>query len=66
MTTRDLPPAPPARALLTKERFAALLGALRDDGHALLGPTVRDGAIVLDPTGPLPRVLLFHFSDQMF
>lgn len=27
---------------------------------------VIDGAIVLDPTGPLPRVLLFHFSDQVF
>lgn len=48
MTNRDLPPEPTARALLTKERLAALLSALRDDGHTLLGPTVRDGAIVLD------------------
>jgi hypothetical protein len=25
-----------------------------------------DGAIVLDAAGPAPRVLLFHFSDQVF
>jgi hypothetical protein len=25
-----------------------------------------DGAVVLDPEGALPRVLLFHFSDQTF
>jgi hypothetical protein len=25
-----------------------------------------DGAIVLDPAGPKPRALLFHFSDQTF
>ena len=29
----------------------ALLGALRERGHTLLGPTVRDGAIVLDEIG---------------
>jgi ferredoxin len=35
-------------ALLPLDRFAALLRALRDDGYALVGPTVRDGAIVFD------------------
>lgn len=40
--------SPGARALLSRDRFAALLRALRDAGHELLGPTVRDGAIVLD------------------
>lgn len=33
---------------LTKERFPELLQRLRDDGRRLLGPTVRDGAIVYD------------------
>jgi hypothetical protein len=28
--------------------------------------TNSDGAIVLDPTGPKPKWLLFHFSDQTF
>jgi sulfhydrogenase subunit beta (sulfur reductase) len=44
----DLEPAPVARVLLSKARFGALLGALRDDGYTLVGPTVRDGAIVYD------------------
>jgi ferredoxin len=37
-----------ARVLLSRERFNAILRALRDDGYELLGPTVRDGAIVYD------------------
>ncbi len=37
-----------ARVVLSLDRFAALLRALRDDGHELCGPTVRDGAVVLD------------------
>jgi ferredoxin len=41
-------PALGARVLLSRDRFAALLRALRDDGHELLGPTVRDGAVVYD------------------
>ena len=48
MTTLDPTPDPPARALLSKARFAALLTTLRADGYELLGPTVRDGAIVYD------------------
>jgi len=47
MTEASLP-ALGARVLLARDRFAALLRALRDDGHELLGPTVRDGAIVYD------------------
>jgi ferredoxin len=39
---------PEGRVLLSRERFAALLRALRDDGHELVGPTARDGAIVYD------------------
>lgn len=35
-------------ALLTREGLGALLGAIREDGHRLVGPTVRDGAIVYD------------------
>ncbi|WP_373045307.1 4Fe-4S dicluster domain-containing protein [Vulgatibacter sp.] len=34
--------------VLQREELPALLGALRDDGYLLVGPTVRDGAIVLD------------------
>ncbi len=37
------------RAVLSRERFAQLLQVLRDDGYQLVGPTVRDGAIVHDP-----------------
>ena len=38
----------PARHVLDLEGFGRLLDALRDDGFDLVGPTVRDGAIVLD------------------
>lgn len=48
MTTDASPPAPGTRVLISRDRFAALLRALRDDGHDLVGPTARDGAIVLD------------------
>jgi formate hydrogenlyase subunit 6/NADH:ubiquinone oxidoreductase subunit I len=34
--------------VLDRDGFAALLLALREDGRALVGPTARDGAIVLD------------------
>jgi ferredoxin len=37
--------------LLTREVFGRLLGALREEGYALIGPTVRDGAIVYDSIG---------------
>jgi ferredoxin len=36
------------RALLSRDGFANLLRALRDDGYRLVGPTLRDGAIVYD------------------
>ena len=39
-------PEPNERALLSLEGFAALLRSLRLDGYQLVGPTVRDGAIV--------------------
>ncbi|MFO0760516.1 MAG: 4Fe-4S dicluster domain-containing protein [Byssovorax sp.] len=42
-------PSPPARALLDKGALGALLDALRRRGHDLIGPTLRDGAIMLDP-----------------
>ncbi len=35
-------------AVVDRAGFAALLQALIDDGRELIGPTVRDGAIVLD------------------
>jgi sulfhydrogenase subunit beta (sulfur reductase) len=39
----------PGDALVVEAReLDALLGALRERGHTLVGPTVRDGAIVLD------------------
>ncbi len=42
----------PGDALVVEAReLDALFGALRDRGHTLLGPTVRDGAIVLDEIG---------------
>jgi hypothetical protein len=31
---------------LSPESFGALLGSLRDDGYRVLGPRVREGAIV--------------------
>lgn len=42
---RDRPDGIPTRQL-SVEGLASLLGALRDDGYQLVGPTVRDGAIV--------------------
>ncbi|HSN30582.1 MAG TPA: hypothetical protein VLT45_30055, partial [Kofleriaceae bacterium] len=36
----------PAPLTISRERFARLLELLREDGYRLLGPTVRDGAIV--------------------
>jgi formate hydrogenlyase subunit 6/NADH:ubiquinone oxidoreductase subunit I len=51
------PPGPTPR-LLTLDALAALLDALRTDGYQLMGPTVRDGAIVHAPIaglGELPR-----------
>ncbi len=39
---------PDPRVVLDRTGFAALLQALADDGHALVGPTVGDDAIVLD------------------
>ena len=41
--------SPGERAVLSRERFAQLLQVLRDDGYQLVGPTVRDGAIVHAP-----------------
>ena len=42
----------PGDTLVVEAReLDALLGALRERGHTLLGPTVRDGAIVLDEIG---------------
>jgi ferredoxin len=37
-----------ARLVVDPSQFAELLAALVADGHELLGPTVRDGAVVLD------------------
>lgn len=41
----------PDRLILTREGLANLLTALVQDGHTLVGPTVRDGAIVHDEIG---------------
>jgi len=46
------------RMVVDRDGFAALLQVLVEDGHELVGPTVRDGAIVLDTItgiGDLPR-----------
>jgi ferredoxin len=40
-----------ARLVLARDAFGPLLGALRDDGYVLVGPTVRDGAIVYREIG---------------
>jgi ferredoxin len=42
----DTGPAESGRHILTREGFAALLRALHADGYQLVGPTLRDGAIV--------------------
>jgi formate hydrogenlyase subunit 6/NADH:ubiquinone oxidoreductase subunit I len=39
------------RATLSREGFARLLQVLQDDGYQLVGPTVRNGAIVHDAIG---------------
>jgi ferredoxin len=41
-----MPIAPGTRAVLGRDGLSALLHALRSDGYVLVGPTVRDGAIV--------------------
>jgi sulfhydrogenase subunit beta (sulfur reductase) len=55
---------PAARAgeavVLTADEFAGLLGALKSDGYQLIGPTVRDEAIVygeIDGVGQMPAGL---------
>jgi ferredoxin len=40
-----------ARLVLARDAFGPLLGSLRDDGYVLVGPTVRDGAIVYREIG---------------
>ena len=55
--TADAPMSPRARVVLTRQGLEALLGALRDDGYTLVGPTVRDAAIVygeIHGVGDLP------------
>jgi len=37
-----------AQVIVDRDGFAAVLRALTETGHQLIGPTVRDGAIVLD------------------
>jgi len=47
-----------ARAIIDRDGLSALLQALVDDGYDLVGPTVREGAVVLDTitgVGDLPR-----------
>jgi hypothetical protein len=39
-------PSLSARAVLAREQLPSLFAALRDEGYRLVGPTVRDGAIV--------------------
>ncbi len=39
-------PRPGERAIVSREHFPEVLAALRADGYRLVGPTVRDGAIV--------------------
>lgn len=37
------------KAVIAVEGLDALIAALRDDGYAVIGPRVRDGAVVYDP-----------------
>lgn len=54
----------PGDTLVVEAReLDALLGALRERGHTLLGPTVRDGAIVLDEI-TAAKDLPVGFSDE--
>jgi len=54
----------PGDSLVVEAReLDALLGALRERGHTLLGPTVRDGAIVLDEIAAA-RDLPVGISDE--
>ncbi|HVP38785.1 MAG TPA: 4Fe-4S dicluster domain-containing protein [Candidatus Saccharimonadales bacterium] len=51
-------PVPAALRVLDRPGLDALLAALRQSGHTLIGPTVRDGAIVYDEiatTSDLPE-----------
>jgi sulfhydrogenase subunit beta (sulfur reductase) len=49
---------PHARVMISRDGFARLLDLLRDEGYRLVGPTVRDGAIVhetITGIGDLPE-----------
>lgn len=51
-------PVPCSRVTITRDLFARMLELLRDDGYRLVGPTVRDGAIMHDAIsgiGDLPE-----------
>ena len=58
---RRMSPTAPLQELcltISRDRFARLLEILREDGYRLVGPTVRDGAIVHDTisgAGDLPE-----------
>ena len=55
----------PGDTLVVEAReLDALLGALRERGHTLLGPTVRDGAIVLAEIGGVADLPVGWTDDQ--
>ncbi|MGZ8564036.1 MAG: sulfite reductase subunit A, partial [Candidatus Limnocylindria bacterium] len=43
--------APPGATFLPRERFDALLDLLREGGRTVIGPTLRDGAVMLGEIG---------------
>ncbi len=47
------PLAQPVQVVLDLDGLGALLGALRERGYRLVGPTLRDGAIVYDEIASL-------------
>ncbi len=48
MSGVDAGTAPRARGVLPRDRLGALIVALRERGYQVIGPTLRDGAIVYD------------------
>ncbi|MBL8774561.1 MAG: 4Fe-4S dicluster domain-containing protein [Acidimicrobiales bacterium] len=51
-------------ALVTEEAFDALLGALAAEGRTVIGPQVRDGAIVLDELSGVADLPIGWADDQ--
>ena len=64
MTTATTSAAEPGLQVLTREGLGLLLQALRDDGYQVVGPTVRDGAIVYAEIGRVEDLPAGWTEDQ--